>query len=127
MNARGRHGGGGGRGLALVLSLVASGAAWSAAGAAQAAAKPAGKVGSVRTVFLPSPKSPLVAIRLYFRLGSVDDPAGKEGLASLTSDVVGQGGTKARTYAEVLDALYPLAADIRVIIVAKVSWISTGA
>ena len=100
--------------LSIVTSLVASGAALSQAGAAQAADKPAGKVGTVRTVFLPSPNNPLVALRLYFSLGSVDDPAGKEGLASLTSDVVGQGGTKARTYAEVLDALYPLAASISV-------------
>jgi zinc protease len=84
------------------------------AGSARAAVKPAGKVGTVRTVFLPSPTNPLVAIRLYFQLGSVDDPKGKEGLASLTGDVVGQGGTKARTYAAVLDALYPLAANIHV-------------
>ncbi|HVZ73650.1 MAG TPA: pitrilysin family protein [Polyangia bacterium] len=68
----------------------------------------------MKTVFLPSPNNPLCAIRLYFKLGAVDDPAGKEGLASLTADVVGQGGTKARTYAEVLDALYPLAANIHV-------------
>jgi zinc protease len=73
-----------------------------------------GKAGKVRTVFLPSPGNPLCAIRLYFQLGSVDDPKGKEGLAMLTSDVVGQGGTQARTYAELLDALYPLAANIRV-------------
>jgi zinc protease len=82
--------------------------------ASVAVAAPARKVGSVRTVFLPSPNNPLVAIRLYFELGSVDDPKGKEGLAALTGDMVGQGGTKARTYAEVLDALYPLAANIRV-------------
>jgi zinc protease len=72
------------------------------------------KGGHVRTVFLPSANNPLCAIRVYFQLGSVDDPAGKEGLASLTADVVGQGGTQARTYAEVLDALYPLAGNIRV-------------
>ena len=42
-------------------------------------------------------------------------PPVEEGLAALTSDVVGQGGTAKRTYAEVLDALYPLAARIRVI------------
>lgn len=71
--------------------------------------------GGPRTVFIPSPNNPLVAIRLFFQVGSVDDPAGKEGLAALTSDVMGQGGTKQRTYAEVLDALYPLAAHIRVI------------
>jgi zinc protease len=68
-----------------------------------------------RTVFIPSPHNPLVAIRLFFHVGSVDDPPGKEGLAALTSDVIGQGGSKKRNYAEVLDALYPLAAHIRVI------------
>lgn len=68
-----------------------------------------------RTVFMSSPHNPLVAIRLYFDVGSAEDPRGKEGLAALTSDVVGQGGTQRRTYAEVLDALYPLAARIQVI------------
>jgi zinc protease len=101
--------------VSFAFGLAAScAAALAVAGAAQAAGKPAGKAGTLRTVFLPSPANPLVAIRLYFALGSVDDPPGKEGLASLTADVVGQGGTKARTYAEVLDALYPLAANIQV-------------
>jgi zinc protease len=94
----------------LGASLVALLASTSVA----AVAAPAKKVGTVRTVFLPSPNNPLVAIRLYFQLGSVDDPRGKEGLAALTGDMIGQGGTKARTYAEVLDALYPLAASIHV-------------
>lgn len=67
-----------------------------------------------RTVFIPSPNNPLVAIRVLFRVGGADDPPGKEGLAALTADIMGQGGTKRRTYAEVLDALYPLAAQIRV-------------
>jgi zinc protease len=98
----------------VVLLLAASCAAVLTARPALAAGKSPGKGPHVRTVFLPSPNNPLVAIRLYFQLGSVDDPKGKEGLASLTADVVGQGGTKARTYAEVLDALYPLAANIRV-------------
>ena len=100
----------------LMLSVAALAAPARAAGkpAGTAAVKTARKVGTVRTVFLPSPNNPLVAIRVYFQLGSVDDPKGKEGLASLTGDMVGQGGTKARTYAEVLDALYPLAASIHV-------------
>jgi zinc protease len=96
----------------LVASLLAS-LAVIPAGAASAAGK-AEKAGKVRTVFLPSPQNPLCAIRIYFQLGAVDDPRGKEGLANLTADVVGQGGTKTRTYAELLDALYPLAANIRV-------------
>jgi zinc protease len=93
----------------MILSSVAGGAR--VAAAAKAAA---GKVGDVRTVFLPSPQNPLCAIRLFFQVGAVDDPAGKAGLAALTAEMVGKGGTRARSYAEVLDALYPLAAQIRV-------------
>src|SRR6187551_2039644 len=80
--------------------------------AAKAAAKTPSKVAGIRTVFLPSPSSPLCAIRLFFQVGSVDDPKGKEGLAALTAEMVGGGGSKSRTYAELLDALYPLAAQI---------------
>ena len=84
-----------------------------AALAAPAAKQPT-KVAGIRTVFLPSPSSPLCAVRLFFQIGSVDDPKGKEGLASLTAEMLGKGGSKTRSYAEVLDALYPLAANIRV-------------
>jgi len=80
-----------------------------AAAAAPVAASP------IETVALPNAASPLVAIQARFAVGSIHDPAGKEGLAALTSDVVGQGGTRQRTYAEVLDALYPLAARIQVV------------
>ena len=65
-------------------------------------------------MFLPSPANPLVALRIFFQVGAVDDPEGKQGLASLTAEMLGKGGSKARTYADVLDALYPLAAQIRV-------------
>jgi zinc protease len=63
-------------------------------------------------VALPSPGSPLVAIRLLFRAGSIDDPAGKEGLAALTSLMVAEAGTAKRTYSQLLEDLYPLAAQI---------------
>ncbi|MBC8131794.1 MAG: insulinase family protein, partial [Deltaproteobacteria bacterium] len=95
--------------IAMLSPLVFVSAAATSAGAAPAA------VAQPRTVFVPSPNNPLVAIRLFFQVGSVDDPVGKEGLAALTSDMMGQGGTQKRSYAEVLDALYPLAARIRVI------------
>jgi zinc protease len=85
--------------LLAATSLLAL--SWSASAAA--ANKP---------VLQPSQTNPLVAIRLYFKTGSVDDPKGKEGLAALTAAMLGEGGTKARSYAEVLDALYPLAARI---------------
>jgi len=95
---------------------ASAGAAVAPSKAGTKAAKPSGKIkGGPRTVFVPSPNNPLVALRVFFHVGSADDPSGKEGLAALTSDVVGQGGTRQRTYAEVLDALYPLAARIQVV------------
>lgn len=65
-------------------------------------------------VTLPSPESPLVAIRLMFDVGSIHDPAGKEGLAALTAQIIAQGSTQKRSYSELLDALYPMAAGIGV-------------
>jgi zinc protease len=109
----------------MLLSLVLF-AARAVAAPADTAGKPAAskappkappktpsKVAGIRTVFIPSANSPLCAIRLVFQIGSVDDPAGKEGLATLTAQMIGRGGSKARTFGELLDALYPLAAEIR--------------
>jgi zinc protease len=67
----------------------------------------------IRLVRLPSPSSPLVTIRLVFQVGAADDDPDKEGLASLTASMLGEGGTVKRTWSEVLDALYPMAADIQ--------------
>src|SRR6185295_3975576 len=79
----------------LALALVASGA-----GAAKAKPKkkppvpqPVAKVMEdprIDTLAVPSAGSPLVAVRLLFRAGSIDDPAGKEGLAALTGLMLGQ-------------------------------------
>ena len=97
----------------MLMSTVALAAG--IAGNAAAAPKKSGKSSlGVRTVFLQSPSNPLVALRVVFQVGAVDDPRGKEGLALLTAQMLGKGGSKARTYAEVLDALYPLAAQIHV-------------
>ena len=47
------------------------------------------------TVFvMPTHRVPLVDFRLVARAGSVNDPAGKEGLASLTADLITQGAGK---------------------------------
>jgi zinc protease len=67
----------------------------------------------IRVVRLPSPSSPLVTIRLVFQVGAADDEPGKQGLAELTASMLGEGGTFKRTWSEVLDALYPMAADIQ--------------
>src|SRR5687768_2094214 len=66
---------------------------------------------AIEVVALPS-DSPLVSIRLQFAAGSVHDPAGKEGLAALTSFMIGQAGTQNRSYSDLLEALYPMAASV---------------
>ena len=63
-------------------------------------------------VTLPSPGSPLVAVRLMFNAGSIYDPQDREGLAALTALMVGEAGTAKRSYKELIDALYPMAASI---------------
>jgi zinc protease len=64
------------------------------------------------TKYLPSPSSPLVALRYIFRAGSQDDPPGKEGLAALTAAMVAEGGAGRLTYEQVLERLFPLAAGL---------------
>jgi zinc protease len=61
------------------------------------------------TVFQPS-KSPIISTRIQFLTGSVDDPQGKEGLASLTAAMLAQGGSRKLTYDEIVEQFYPMAA-----------------
>jgi len=61
-------------------------------------------------VLLSVPEDPTVSITLWFKVGSQNDPPGKEGLASLTASLLSEGATKDRGYQEILAALYPLAA-----------------
>ena len=58
-------------------------------------------------------KSPLVTIRLVFTTGAASDPADKPGVAAMTADILGDGGTKTLTYKQVTDALYPMATGIQ--------------
>ena len=69
--------------------------------------------GRRRPTFLPVASSPLVALRFVFRVGSQDDPKGKEGLAALTAAMVAEGGTKDLTYDQLLEQFYPMAAGSR--------------
>jgi zinc protease len=88
---------------ALTLGLALAGSA-----AAQGA--PAAP-GDIKVVALPG-ESPLVAVRLMFDVGSIDDPKGKEGLAALTAAMIGEAGTQKRSYTQLLEELYPMAASI---------------
>lgn len=79
------------------------------------ASTPAGSPpGPPEMVTLHSPDSPLIALRLLLKVGSIHDPRGKEGLAALTGLMIGKAGTEKRSYAELIDALYPMAASIEV-------------
>ncbi len=64
---------------------------------------------NIATVLQPG-KSPLVSFRIQFLTGSVDDPAGKEGLSALTSAMIAQGGSKNLTYEQIVAQFYPMAA-----------------
>jgi zinc protease len=87
-------------------------AAWLVCGLPVAAHTAQGDAPAIETVELPSGSSPIVAFRLMFRAGSLYDPPGKEGLAALTASMISSGGTTERSYGELVDALYPMAAFI---------------
>jgi len=56
--------------------------------------------------------APLVSLRVSFNVGSQQDPPGKEGLADLTARLVSEGGSRDFTYSQLLEKLYPLAAQM---------------
>jgi zinc protease len=63
---------------------------------------------------LPLEGNPLVHLKVLVKVGSANDPAGKEGLAYLTFNLLANGGSKTRTFKEITDAFYPLAAAVSV-------------
>lgn len=71
---------------------------------------------AIEVVELPVPTDPTVAFRIMFKAGSQNDPAGKEGLASLTASMISDGGTTSNTYEQILKKLYPMAAGYGVIL-----------
>ena len=52
------------------------------------------------------------AFRFVFRVGSQDDPKGKEGLAALTAALIAEGGTRSLSYEQLLEKFYPMAAAL---------------
>jgi zinc protease len=61
-------------------------------------------------VTLHEPESPFVAFNVWVRSGSAADPKGKEGLASLTADLISGGATTEDTVPQILEKLYPMSA-----------------
>ena len=86
-----------GLGLGLGLALAGAGAA-----AAQ-------ERGMTSAVLLPVPDDPTVTFSVWFKVGSQNDPPGKEGLAYLTGQMLSEASTKNNRYEDILKKLYPLA------------------
>ncbi len=64
-----------------------------------------------RVVALRS-SSPLVSFRIVFLTGAAADPAGKPGVAALTAAMLAGGGTRAMTYKQIVDAMFPMATSV---------------
>jgi zinc protease len=64
-----------------------------------------------RVVQLPG-KSPLVTLRFVFTTGSASDRT--PGVAHLTAELLGNGGTKDLAYKQIVDAMYPMATSVEV-------------
>ncbi len=66
-------------------------------------------VASDNLILLPVRNDPTVSFRIWFKVGSENDPPGKEGLASITASMLTDAATQKNSYEEILDKLYPLA------------------
>ena len=60
-------------------------------------------------ILLPVKEDPTVTFSLWFKVGSQDDPAGKEGLAAFTAAMISDGSTTEDSYEVILEKLYPMA------------------
>ncbi len=71
-------------------------------------ARPGKATSSMGSVLLPN-SSPLVSFRLLFNVGSASDPKGKEGIAALTASMIADGGSRALSYEQIVQTMYPMA------------------
>ncbi len=60
-----------------------------------------------------NPDSRIASFRIAFLAGSADDPVDRPGLTRLLATTMAEGGTEQHTYRELVDALFPMAAEIR--------------
>ncbi len=61
-------------------------------------------------VLLPVPTDPTISLRIWFKVGSQNDPPGKAGLASITASMLADAATTRNSFEVILDRLFPLAA-----------------
>ncbi len=65
-----------------------------------------------KMVLYPVPDDPTISFRIWIKAGSQNDPVGKEGLAVMTASLLTEGSTQKHSYEEILEQLYPLAAQV---------------
>lgn len=61
-------------------------------------------------IALREAESPFVAFNIWLKVGSQNDPEGKEGLAALTAQLLSDGSTSSDSYQEIVAKLFPMAA-----------------
>jgi len=69
------------------------------------------ELGETRFVAQPTGGA-MVTIRVVFDAGSAEDPAGQEGVTALTASLMREGGAGGRSYTEITEALFPMAAEL---------------
>jgi zinc protease len=94
--------------LLLAVLLAACGGAHKATAPVGAEAKPLARE---RLVVQPS-QAPVLELRVMFEAGSVDDPAGKEGLTHVTVLSMLEGAAGGISYVDRVRKLFPMAAEI---------------
>lgn len=60
-------------------------------------------------VLLQVESDPTISFNIWFNVGSVNDPKGKEGLANLTAQLMVDGATQNNSYEDILEKLDPIA------------------
>ncbi|MDZ7331199.1 MAG: insulinase family protein [candidate division KSB1 bacterium] len=64
-----------------------------------------------QTVLLKVSSDPTISFAIWFKVGSQNDPSGKEGLAQLTAAMLTEASTQQNSYDQILEQLYPMAAS----------------
>ncbi len=64
------------------------------------------------TELLPVADNPLVHFRVLIKIGSANDPSGKEGLCQLAWSMLTGGGTRLMSIKEITEKFYPMAASV---------------
>jgi zinc protease len=83
--------------------------AWNLSPLAASSAQPESRAGNTLETVLQPNRSPIISFRIVVRTGAADDLRGQEGVAALTAAMLAQGGSRALSYEQILDAMYPMA------------------